>query len=199
MADEVVDPLGTALSRQRKAVTDGQFLMWRGMIVHRQIDEILLSGLDAQMETFVSAVEMTVAGTRGVLDPLDRLFSEPGERSTVRDALDQPLELALSTAERTSEQVLDFSERWAAQLEDEVRERILALNSRLNSLLRSHEELEQQLREVAGEYDDPTGVSDDIHERLTELGERVRQLRERVVELRETLERESSSAPPGPA
>lgn len=189
MADEVVDPLGQAFRRQRKAVVDGQFLLWRGMILHRQVDEVLLTGLETQTDTAVSTVETAAAGVRTVLDPIDRLLTVNTDgQSTVRESIDRPLEVMTSAAETVGDQTMDAAERWAAQVEDEVRERILRLNSRLNDLMESHERIEQQLRDVAGQYDDPTGVSQDLHDRLTELGERVAELREHVAELHAKLD-----------
>lgn len=188
MADEVVDPLGEAMRRQRSAVLNGQFLTWRGMILQRQVDDVLLTGLEGSTDAFVSAVELGVAGTRSVLDPLDSLLSTADGPGLTRRTLDRPLELSLSASRRLDGHLYDAAEGLAIRVEDHLRRRILRLNSRLNSLMDRHERLERRLREFAGQYDDPTGVSEDIHDRLAELQERVEELRERVAELRETLD-----------
>ncbi|MFB6142220.1 MAG: hypothetical protein ABEJ30_02625 [Halorientalis sp.] len=191
MPEEVADSIGRAFRRQRDAVDDSRMAVWRGLIVHREVDEALLSVLEAESQAVRSGVEITVAVLQASVGGVET--ATPADTrdggSTSSSALEGPLDGVTEATEVTTEYLVEAVEGGLTRFEDALRETVLTVNRRINTLLDAHEALQERLQEeIEGREGESSETLYRLCQRLSELHERVLTLRERVQRLRARLE-----------
>lgn len=184
MVTEEPDTIGQAFALQRDVVDGGRELVWDGLMLQRQVDELLMSSLEEAADGITRDVDMALVGARGTLGVANLLL--PGDTSGVHAALNSRLDTISRTSDRVADEALDVAEAGFEKFEQSLLSALMRVNSRINELMARHEALEQRFRDLL-ERSQEEGSNQ--AEKLADLGERIAEHRRHLTELRVQLDR----------
>jgi hypothetical protein len=174
MAHHETDSVGRVFGLQRTALRKGRMAVWDALVLQRQVDETVLTGLRAGAATHEAAVEFGVDTARDVLDRLDGAFADESAAGAgpLRRVLDGPLDAVGTATAAVDGALVGGADEAFDRYERGLRTVLHAFNRRLSALLEKHEALEARLREYVDRVDE-----DERTERVAEYRRQLSTLR----------------------